>query len=126
MTVVFAATHFLPIYFQAIKGVSPVMSSVNVLASSLSRLLGAVVLGCTGRWHDRPVYWHEPLADEFAVEKTGYIIPYTIFCGVVAAVSNGLYPMLFPTTSAGQWVGYQIFDSIGRGVGMQMVDALLL
>jgi hypothetical protein len=41
---------------------------------------------------------------------------------MVGAASNGLYSTLSPTTLTGQWVGYQIFNGVGRGMGMQMVS----
>ncbi len=55
------------------------------------------------------------------MEKTGYIVPYTVFAGIIAAVSNGLYSTLTPTSSTAEWAGYQVLNGIGRGTGMQMV-----
>ncbi|KAK3349576.1 major facilitator superfamily domain-containing protein [Lasiosphaeria hispida] len=101
MTIIFSAAYFLPLYFQLVKEVSPIMSGVYVLPSIGSQLISATISGVL-------------------VEKTGYVVPYAVFAGVVAAVSNGLYSTLSPTTSAGRWVGYQILNGAGRGTGMQM------
>jgi hypothetical protein len=55
------------------------------------------------------------------VERTGYVIPYAMVGGALGAISNGLYSTFTPTTPTERWVGYQILNGIGRGVGMQMV-----
>ncbi|KAK0616757.1 major facilitator superfamily domain-containing protein [Immersiella caudata] len=101
MTVVFSAGYFLPLYFQAIQGATPVMSGVYVLASVLSQLLFAGVSG-------------------FLVEKVGYIVPFTVFSGILAAVSNGLYSTFSFDTPIPVWVGYQVLNGVGRGTGMAM------
>jgi MFS family permease len=49
LTTVYAASFFLPIYFQAVFGATPIMSGVYVLASILSQLVAAVVSGVLGR-----------------------------------------------------------------------------
>lgn len=43
-------SYFLPIYFQAAKGASPVMSGVYTLAGILSQLFAAVISGILGRY----------------------------------------------------------------------------
>ncbi|KAK0707661.1 major facilitator superfamily domain-containing protein [Lasiosphaeris hirsuta] len=101
MTIVFSAAYFLPLYFQFVRGVSPVLSGVSMLPSIGTQLISAMVSGVL-------------------VEKTGYVVPYAVFAGVVGAVSNGLYTTLTPTTSTGRWIGYQILNGAGRGTGMQM------
>lgn len=46
----FAASYFLPVYFQAVKGVSPLLSGVYLLPSILSQLVLAVLSGIIGRF----------------------------------------------------------------------------
>lgn len=48
MATLFGASYFLPIYFQAVKGVNAVMSGVYLLATILPQLLSAVVGGTLG------------------------------------------------------------------------------
>jgi hypothetical protein len=43
------ATYYLPIYFQAVKGVSPVLSGVYVLPMIISMMFAAVVSGVLGQ-----------------------------------------------------------------------------
>jgi hypothetical protein len=45
MTTLFGASYFLPIYFQAVKGVNAVMSGVYLLPTILPQLLAVVVSG---------------------------------------------------------------------------------
>ncbi|KAK4199272.1 putative multidrug efflux system protein [Triangularia verruculosa] len=99
--IVYVAGFFLPIYFQAVHGVTPIMSGVYVMASIISQLVLAVMVG--------------PL-----VQKTGYVIPYAVSAGVIGAISNGLYSTFSPTTPPVQYILYQILGGIGRGAGMQM------
>ncbi|EPE05841.1 efflux pump [Ophiostoma piceae UAMH 11346] len=50
MATVFGTTYFLPIYFQAVKGVSAIMSGVYFMAIVLPQLLSAVLGGALGDW----------------------------------------------------------------------------
>lgn len=47
----FCASYFLPVYFQAVKGASPLLSGVYLLPSILSQLILAVVAGILGKSH---------------------------------------------------------------------------
>ncbi|KAG7286456.1 hypothetical protein NEMBOFW57_008767 [Staphylotrichum longicolle] len=104
LTNVFCASFFLPIYFQAVRGASPMMSGVYVLASILSQLLAVPPTGKL----------------ETAVQRTGYVIPFAIAAAIIGAISNGLYSTSSPSTSTSQWIGYQILNGVGRGVGMPL------
>jgi Arabinose efflux permease len=50
LTGVYCASFYLPMYFQAVKGVVPMMSGVYLIASIGSQLLSAVVAGMLGKW----------------------------------------------------------------------------
>jgi hypothetical protein len=54
------------------------------------------------------------------------VIPYALFAAVVGTISNGLYSTFSPTTSTAQWVGYQVLNGFGRGVGMPIVKQAFL
>ena len=45
------AAYYLPIYFQAVRGVSPTLSGVYLLPMILSQILCAVMSGFLGTWH---------------------------------------------------------------------------
>ena len=86
----------MPIYFQAVDGVTPTMSGVYMLPSILSQLFTAVI---TGRM----------------VGKVGRYLPFALACAVFASLGYGLCSTFDVHTSTGEWVGYQILFGIGRG-----------
>lgn len=100
------AAFFLPIYFQGVRGQSPLQSGVSVLPSILSQLLFAVISGAL-------------------VTKLGYYLPWALACGAIAAVGSGLLSTLTPETPTAKWVGYQIVVGSGRGMGLQMVGYII-
>ena len=97
----YTGTYYLPIYFQAVKGVSPTLSGVYMLPSILSQLV--IVIG-VGR----------------LIGKIGYYLPFSIFSAILIAISNGLISTFTANTDAGRWVGYQILLGVGRGFGLQV------
>ncbi|EXJ84209.1 hypothetical protein A1O3_04876 [Capronia epimyces CBS 606.96] len=98
MSTLFGASYFLPIYFQAVKGVNAIMSGVYLLATILPQLVGAVLSGTL-------------------ISKIGYIPPISIFAATLTSIGSGLYAMLQPGTSTAKWVGYQVLTGFGRGTG---------
>ncbi|KAI0127436.1 major facilitator superfamily domain-containing protein [Xylariales sp. AK1849] len=98
---VFVGSYYLPIYFQAVLGVGPTLSGVDLLPSFLSQLLVTILSG-------------------WLTSKLGYYLPWPIAAGVLSAVGNGLVSTFSPTTSTGKWIGYQLILGAGRGAGMQM------
>ena len=81
--------YYLPIYFQSIRGASPIGSGVDNLPIVISVGIFCVVGGVT-------------------VAKTGHATP-TMFVGAaIATVAIGLLYTLDLDTSTGKWIGYQI------------------
>lgn len=58
--------------------------------------------------------------DNYAVQKIGYYLPFSIFSAVVSGIGNGLISTLSPHTNTATWAGYQILLGFGRGMGIQM------
>ncbi|SPQ20692.1 ac2ce0b2-0f2c-4d86-9ef6-6ef02f7d8a90 [Thermothielavioides terrestris] len=99
--VVFIANYFLPVYFQAVKGVGPTLSGLYLLPGILGQLSFVLLSGA-------------------AVSKLGYFMPWCLFGGVMIAVGGGLTTTFGPNTNTGQWIGYQLMHGIGRGAAMTM------
>ncbi|KAJ9133828.1 MFS multidrug transporter [Pleurostoma richardsiae] len=97
----FCITYFIPVFFQAILGATPVRSGVYMLPTMLSQLIAGVSSG-------------------FLVSKFGYYLPWLAFSGVALSISNGLMSTFTASTATGQWIGYQILHGVGRGTGIQM------
>ncbi|KAL1985774.1 hypothetical protein VTN96DRAFT_7396 [Rasamsonia emersonii] len=91
-------SYFLPLWFQVVKGASPTMSGVMNLPIMLSQSLLLVL----------------------SVSKIGYYIPFAVVGGSLTAIGAGLLSTLTPTSSAGKWIGYQIFVGVGRGMVLQV------
>jgi hypothetical protein len=45
-----------------------------------------------------------------------------MLAAAIGSISNGLYSTFSPSTSMAKWVGYQVLNGAGRGVGMPMVS----
>ncbi|KAE8146564.1 major facilitator superfamily domain-containing protein [Aspergillus avenaceus] len=101
MSLLYTVTYYLPIFFQAAKGVSPMMSGVYLLPTILTQLFAAGLSG-------------------FLVQRLGYYLPFVVMGSVVNAIADGLLSTFLPSTSTGKWIGYQILAGFGQGIGLQM------
>lgn len=112
--------YFLPIYFQAIKGVDALHSGVYLLPTILLQLLMAGMTGgiCKLHLEDRCVVYYAYI---LAVSKTGYVIPFAILCTILLSIGSGLCALLQPSSATGMWVGFQIIVGSGSGIGLQLV-----
>lgn len=121
-TIIFYASFFLPMYLQAVQGKSPVMSGVFLLPSIGSQTVTTMAAGYLCEKHLITAPFHDSGSlTEGEVQRTGYVIPLVMLSGTMGAISNGLYSTFSPATTAGTLVGFQIFNGVGRGLGMQMV-----
>ncbi|KAL4982879.1 major facilitator superfamily domain-containing protein [Aspergillus falconensis] len=95
-----AIAYYVPIYFQAVRDDSALMSGVNLLPYILGQVVAAVLAG-------------------ILIGRLGYYIPFAIVGGVLSAVGSGLFSLLSPTTPTVAWAAYQIIIGLGRGVSTQ-------
>lgn len=102
----FIALYWMPIWFQSIKQASAFQSGVWVLPMTISQLFASVVCGAL-------------------IQRTGYYLPEAIFGNTLMAVGAGLFSTMSPTTTTGQWIGYQILVGTARGFVLQLVSPLL-
>ena len=92
--------YYLPIWFQAIKGVSPVRSGLMTLPIILTLVLANMTGG-------------------IIVTRTGYYTPFMIVSSVLISIGSGLITTFTTTTNHSKWIGYQVVFGIGIGLGMQ-------
>lgn len=92
--------YFLPIWFQAIKGVSAVKSGIMNLPLILGLVIASIMAG-------------------FLTKKIGYYIPWMYVCAVLMPVGAGLVCTFTTTTNHSKWIGYQFLFGFGLGIGMQ-------
>ncbi|KAJ5202902.1 hypothetical protein N7449_004981 [Penicillium cf. viridicatum] len=113
------ASYYLPLYFQAVKGVSPMMSGVYLLPNIISQLVCVIFAGALGKTYTPfPQRTFIDTKDR-KVGKLGYYLPFGIATGGVSSIGNGLVSLFSPSTSTGTWIGYQILLGAGRGIGLQ-------
>jgi MFS family permease len=92
--------YYLPIWFQAIKGVTAIKSGIMLLPLMLSTAVAALSSG-------------------FMVSKLGYYTPFFIFSSIIMTIGSALMTTFTPTTGPAKWIGYQIIFGIGLGFGIQ-------
>ncbi|KAH8668288.1 major facilitator superfamily domain-containing protein [Tricladium varicosporioides] len=92
--------YFLPLYFQAIKGVSAVRSGIDTLPMILALVLASIMSG-------------------IFTAKTGYYVGQLFACSILTSIGAGLLTMLKVDTPSPKWIGFQILYGYGLGLGMQ-------
>ncbi|KAF8502520.1 iron permease [Gautieria morchelliformis] len=95
--VVSAALFYLPVYFQACKGASPVRSGVDLLPYSFSIAPFAIVAGATA-----------------SATKKYRIQNVAAWCFIM--IGLGLQTTLHVTSATRNWVGFEILAGIGLGL----------
>jgi len=90
------AVYYLPIWFQAIDGVSAVDSGIHLLPTLLSLVLGSMFAG-------------------LGITNVGYYTPFLLIGIAITAVGAGLITTFNVDATEGQWIGYQIVYGFGFG-----------
>ncbi|KAA8641990.1 MDR family MFS transporter [Aspergillus tanneri] len=88
--------YYLPIWFQAIDGLSAVDSGIHLLPMVISLVVSSIGTGQL-------------------ISRTGYYTPFTIFGTCLASVGAGLLTTLEINTPTGYWIGFQILYGFGLG-----------
>ncbi|KAF1920050.1 major facilitator superfamily domain-containing protein [Ampelomyces quisqualis] len=96
----FVMVYYLPIWFQAIKGVSATKSGIM----NLPAILGLVIIS---------------MAAGVLVTVIGYYTPFMLASSVLMAIGAGLLSTLKVDSGSPQWIGYQFMFGAGVGFGMQ-------
>ncbi|KAF5657144.1 major facilitator superfamily transporter [Fusarium heterosporum] len=93
--------YYLPIWFQAIKGVSAVQSGIRLLATVVAQVVASFI-GAAG------------------VQAVGQYMPFMLIGNAIMSVGTGLLITLTPDTSTPEWIGYQIPYGFGLGITLQI------
>lgn len=92
--------YYLPIWFQAVQGVSAVESGIR----SIPLVLGLVLLS---------------IISGVGVTVLGYYTPWMIAGSIISAIGYGFVSTFTPSSSESVWIGYTALAGIGVGLGMQ-------
>jgi MFS family permease len=95
-----SAVYFLPVWFQAIKGVSAVESGIHLLPMMISVVIMSIATG-------------------ILTSKVGYYTPFLILGVCLGAIGAGLLTTLGIKTSTSKWIGFQILYGFGFGFAGQ-------
>lgn len=93
-------TYYLPFYYQAVRGVSPIMSGVYILAFALCLSVASAVTG-------------------IIIKKTGAYRPCMWLGFLVMTLGYGLYTGITATTSWTKIIIFQIVAGLGVGPNVQ-------
>lgn len=91
--------YYLPIWFQAIKGVTATKSGIM----SLPLILGLVIVSIIGG---------------ALITIFGYYTPFMILSSILMSIGAGLLTTLKTDSGHGKWIGYQAMTGFGVGFGM--------
>ncbi|OLN88004.1 putative HC-toxin efflux carrier TOXA 1 [Colletotrichum chlorophyti] len=94
------ALYYLPIWFQAIQGVSSKESGILILPMVLTMMGAAIMAG-------------------FGASLVGYLPPFMIIGTVLASTGAGMLYNFYPTIEEAKWIGYQVLFGLGAGAGVQ-------
>ncbi|KAG9254373.1 major facilitator superfamily domain-containing protein [Emericellopsis atlantica] len=100
MSSVIVGTNFIPIYLQSVKGLSPTMSGVYMMATVGAQVILIVLSGAL-------------------VNKSGYYIPWALLAAGGTMIASGLVSTWSRTTAVGPIIGYLLVMGL-RGTGFQM------
>jgi hypothetical protein len=92
--------YFLPVWFQAIEGVSAIESGIRVLPLIIALVVSSIFAGGM-------------------VSALGYYTPFLIACSVIMAVGSGLMTTFKVDTHKALWIAYQVIFGFGIGLGQQ-------
>ncbi|KAJ5798486.1 MFS transporter [Penicillium pulvis] len=95
-------TYDLPIWFQAVKGVSATKSGIMNLPMILGLVIVSLFAGALTSW-------------------IGYYTPLLMVSAIITPVGLGLLSTLEVDSGIGYWFGYQVLMVFGLGIGIQTV-----
>ncbi|RDW67185.1 MDR family MFS transporter [Aspergillus mulundensis] len=94
--------YYLPEWFQAVQGASPLQSGTRVLASVLAQILGTLGAG-------------------FLARKIHYYNPWLYIGPALMCTAAALYTQFSTfSTPASHWIGFQVIQGLGVGMAQQM------
>ncbi|KAJ7059774.1 putative MFS multidrug transporter [Mycena amicta] len=96
----FILVFYLPIWFQAIKGVSAVRSGIDNIPMILSVVVGSLLSGAL-------------------VTLIGVYTVFLLISSVLMSVGAGLLSTFTTHTSSSHWIAYQVIFGLGVGLGLQ-------
>ena len=95
--------YYIPLWFQAIKGVTALKSGLMTLPMILSLVTASIICGAL-------------------VQRIGYYTPFMYLGTVLISVGAGLLTTFTTTTGHSKWIGYQVVLGLGIGSSFQQAN----
>lgn len=95
--------YFIPVWFQAVKGVSAEESGIRTIPLVLSLVLGTITAGA-------------------ATSKIGYYTQFAYISAVIMPIGAGMISTWQVDTGHSKWIGYQVLYGYSLGLGMQQAQ----
>lgn len=92
--------YYLPLWFQAIEGATPLSSGLMLLPIIIAGLVSALAVGSLISW-------------------LGYPQPFLVAGAAIFTIGAGLLTTFQPHTERAHWIIFQIFAGVGPGLGLQ-------
>lgn len=92
---------FLPFWFQAVRGLTPLSTGVAFIPLLLPQLVGLIVVGAI-------------------VKQFGHYVPYMLAGELIAIAGQAMLIRLQPDTSTVYWAGSMAVAGLGSGMAMQL------
>ncbi|KAM3080707.1 hypothetical protein ACMFMG_005641 [Clarireedia jacksonii] len=99
----FILIYYLPIWFQAIKGLDAINSGLHTLPLVLALVVANIIAGICTR-------------------ITGYYAPMLVLSSIISSIAAGFFTTLKVDSGPPAWLGWQVFIGFGIGLGMQQAN----
>lgn len=97
----YVAIYYMPFYFQAGLGHSPLRSGVDYISLAVPQMIGL-------------------LAGGGITTATGHYMPVILFAQVLCGIGSGLLTTLRTSTSTVKWAVYMVLTGLGLGLGVNV------
>ncbi|ESU09637.1 hypothetical protein FGSG_03571 [Fusarium graminearum PH-1] len=94
-------TYHLPFYFQAVKGVDPQVSGINILPHGVTTTVATLIAGSIITW-------------------LGYYVPFMWIGSAIFTTGAGLLYTIDQGTPLAQWFGFEVLAGAGFGMAIQI------
>lgn len=94
-------SYHLPFYFQAVKGVDPQSSGVDILPHGVTVTIATLITGSIITW-------------------LGYYVPFMWAGSAIFTIGAGLLYTISQNTPLARWFGYEVLAGAGFGIAIQI------
>ena len=102
----FIFVYFIPIYFQAVKGVNAKQSGIDTIPLIVANNVGSLLSG-------------------ILTTKFGTYIQYFYGCTILTSIGGGLISTWQVDSSSSKWIGYQVISGFGTGLALALPQVVV-